>query len=587
MDWIVCLFLSIGIFIYGTINSFLLSGAKNKEKRFLNPVNMLVISTFISSVVMFFPIYNEIFSEDLFHYSKVLLLSIHNSIRLFIGDGEFAVILEYLGNVDEWIATIFSVYAAIVFVVAPILTFGVVLSFFRNMSAYRKYFLGFFRNTYVFSELNEKSLALAESIKKNGKHRLLIFTDVFDNNEEASYELIEKAREIGAICFKKDIQNINFKFHHKRSEHSFFTIGENESENINQSLKLITEYKNRDNTNLYVFASSTDSELLLTSLDKGLVKVRRINDIRSLINKILYDDGMTMFDSALQKGDDKIISAVVIGLGQHGTCMVKALSWFCQMDGYKICVDAFDKDEEAESRFIAQCPELMSSKYNGAEIEGEAHYKINIHSGINVESNTFAESIQKLNDTTYVLIALGSDEVNIRTASYLRMLYERMGCKPIIQAIVFSTVEKEALIGIKNYRGQPYEIDFIGDLKTSYSEEVIIDSELEMAALDRHLRWGKEEDFWKYEYNYRSSVASVIHKKMKVLCKVPGIEKEVRTRSDSELWALRKLEHRRWNAYMRSEGYCFAPERNDLAKTHYCLVPFDELSESDKMKDDD
>ena len=52
MDWVVCLFLSIGIFIYGIINAFFLSGAKNKGKRFLNPVNMLVISTFLASVVM-------------------------------------------------------------------------------------------------------------------------------------------------------------------------------------------------------------------------------------------------------------------------------------------------------------------------------------------------------------------------------------------------------------------------------------------------------------------------------------------------------------------------------------------------------
>ena len=536
---------------------------------------------------MFLPIYNEIFTSGPLHYIKVLLLSIHNSIRLFIVDGEFTIVLEHLVSMEGWVTTVYSVFAAVIFVVAPVLTFGVVLSFFKNMSAYRRYFIGFFKNVYIFSELNDKSLALAESIKKNGKNRLLIFTDVFDNNEESSYELIERAREIGAICFKKDIQNINFKFHHKGSALSFFAIGEDESENIDQSLKLISEYKNRNNTNLYVFSSSTDSELLLSSSDKGQVKVRRINDIRSLINRILYDDGMTIFESARSNGEDKTISAVVVGLGQHGTCMVKALPWFCQMDGYKICVDAFDQEKDAESKFVSQCPELMSPKYNGTKIEGEAQYKINIHSGVNVETAAFAESIMGLTDTTYVLVALGTDEANIKTASYLRMLYERMGCKPIIQAIVFNSGEKEALNGINNYRGQTYDIDFIGDLKTSYSEEVIIDSELEAAALARHLRWGKEEDFWKYEYNYRSSIASAIHKKMKVLCQMPGIEKEVRDRSDAELWALRKIEHRRWNAYMRSEGYCFAPERNDLAKTHYCLVPFDELSESDKMKDDD
>lgn len=38
---------------------------------------------------------------------------------------------------------------------------------------------------------------------------------------------------------------------------------------------------------------------------------------------------------------------------------------------------------------------------------------------------------------------------------------------------------------------------------------------------------------------------------------------------------------------MRSEGYVYGKVRNDLAKMHNCLVPFDELSAADKVKDDD
>jgi hypothetical protein len=50
------------------------------------------------------------------------------------------------------------------------------------------------------------------------------------------------------------------------------------------------------------------------------------------------------------------------------------------------------------------------------------------------------------------------------------------------------------------------------------------------------------------------------------------------------------LEHRRWNAYMRSEGYVFSgstdkKSRNDLAKMHHDLVNFADLSEEEKRKD--
>jgi hypothetical protein len=50
------------------------------------------------------------------------------------------------------------------------------------------------------------------------------------------------------------------------------------------------------------------------------------------------------------------------------------------------------------------------------------------------------------------------------------------------------------------------------------------------------------------------------------------------------------LEHRRWNAYMRSEGYVFSgstdkASRNDMAKMHQDLVEFDRLDEVTKRKD--
>ena len=66
-----------------------------------------------------------------------------------------------------------------------------------------------------------------------------------------------------------------------------------------------------------------------------------------------------------------------------------------------------------------------------------------------------------------------------------------------------------------------------------------------------------------------------------------GIEKVPAERTEEEKHTLRLLEHRRWNAYMRSEGFVYSPKRNNLAKTHHCLVTFDLLSQADKEKDDD
>ena len=232
----------------------------------------------------------------------------------------------------------------------------------------------------------------------------------------------------------------------------------------------------------------------------------------------------------------------------------------------------------------------MDPRYNGVYVDGEAQYYIRIHSGLEVDTKTFADRIQSLKDATYVLVALGDDSLNIQTALRLRMLFEQCGAKPAIQAIVLSSDKRRALEGLRNYRGQPYQIDFIGDLESSCSEKVIIDSELEEEALRRHLRWGNEAEFWGYEYNYRSSIALAIHARAKVLCGIAGAGKPEAQLTEQERTQLETLEHRRWNAYMRSEGYIYSgsPEkssRNDLAKMHHDLVNFDALTEEEKRKD--
>ena len=96
-----------------------------------------------------------------------------------------------------------------------------------------------------------------------------------------------------------------------------------------------------------------------------------------------------------------------------------------------------------------------------------------------------------------------------------------------------------------------------------------------------------EEEFWGSDYNYRSSVASVLHLHHKKNCNMPGSKKAPSERTDGEKELYRVMEHARWNAYVRSEGYVYAPKRDKLAKTHHLLIPFDELPESEKVKDDD
>ena len=586
----ICLIIGILILAAAVISSILTVKVKYEKRRYLRPFNILALGIVIASILIFIPVYKDIFSGHQFCNIKSFIMSVHNTIRLFIVDGDFDIINNFTSTLPLSIAGVYSIYASIIFVITPFFTFGFVLTFFQGVLAYERFVMGFFKDVYVFSELNTESLSLAQSLKENDQKRLIVFTDVYVKDEN-TYELQEKASQLNAICMKKDILEINFNRHSRNKEIKFFIIGDDDKENINHMIKLAEKYGDKKKTWLYQFTDNIETHLSLSMICTKEMKVRCVRQEQALINRILYEDGHRLFENAVRVNDkEKIISIVIVGMGKFGINMLKSLAWFGQMDGYKIQLDVFDKDSLAEDRFKGLCPELMSDKRNGISEEGEAEYRINIHSGVFTDTKEFADEIMRLPYISYAFVALGTDNENIKAALNLRMIFERKKLKPVIQAVVFDSNVKKILTGIKNFRGESYNIEFVGDIESSYTEEVILNSELEREALKRHLLWGEEEEFWRYEYNYCSSIASAIHRKAKEVCNIPGTGKTAEEMTEEEKDIFRMLEHKRWNAYMRSEGYIYSgslekQSRNDIGKMHNNLVSYHLLSAEDKRKD--
>ena len=554
----------------------------------LKPFYVLFAGVLVSASFAFYPACHFMLQEDGGSEFTAALYAVVNAMRAFaIGCEDELLVGITCESVGEfWV--VYRVLLVSLMVIAPFFTFGFAVSLFKNVSAQLRLTMNGNRDAYVFSQLNERSLLLAADIKKNHPQAAVVFAGV---SAESSQELAERAEKLGAILFSKGIVEIGFKLHGAKRQLRFFAIAEDPTENLERTVELVEKYRARENTHVYLFSGEKESEMLLSAMDKGCVKVRRINEVRSLVNRLLYEQGHVLFDSAkAEEAGTKHICAVVVGMGRYGTEVAKALTWFGQMDGYTLDIHIFDKDPQAEARLTALAPELMSEKFNGTNIPGEALYKITVNSGVDVKSADFVRRIQELKNATYVVVALGSDSANIDAAVDLRTYFAQVDRAPVINAIVHNSHQKAALTGIKNYRGQSYDITFIGDLETACSEAVLLNSELEEDALSRHLKWGQEEEFWTYEYNYRSSVASAIHMKARIHCGVPGANKKEGELTLEERDIIEVLEHRRWNAYMRTEGYIYSGSRdkatrNDLAKRHHDLVPFAQLSEEDKRKD--
>ena len=263
--WTACLCLSVGCFLVAVLLALTMGSTGLNKKWGWNLFHVLVVGVFCATLVMFLPVHSGGKAGSLLNLWRTVLLSVFTSIQVFAAGCEFGVVMEGMEGMEACptgLSGVYQAWSATLFVLAPVFTFGFILSLFQNLTAYLRYLNAWFRDVYIFSELNEGSMALAEDVHKNHPRAALVFTDVFEENDERFFELRERAGKLGAICFKKDILVVNFVRHSTRKDLFFLAIGENETENLNHALKLIERYRDRENTRIYVFSTKVESELI-------------------------------------------------------------------------------------------------------------------------------------------------------------------------------------------------------------------------------------------------------------------------------------------------------------------------------------
>ena len=353
-------------------------------------LKVLLVCFFTCGILLHLPMYAAAYAGEHLSWLKALLGAVHHTLRMFVLDGELDPIHEFAMSRPAVWSDLYFGAAIVVYLVSPLLTFSVVLSFFKNLSALWRYAFRRCTELYVFSELNEDSLYLAGSIKAAHPKGLVVFTDVYENESEEFGEQMAAAHRLGAACFKTDIALLRLRRSDRSRPVYFFLLGRDKAENIHQAVLLTRRWGTRSNMHLYLFATGAESELLFQSADPHGMRIRRVNEVRSLVQLLLYQQGEKLFETAapLPEGRHQI-SALLLGLGQYRTEMLKALAWFGQMDGYDLRLTAVDARPNARELFTYRCPELMDRRHNGQRIPGEAQYDIRIHAGMRLESREF------------------------------------------------------------------------------------------------------------------------------------------------------------------------------------------------------
>lgn len=616
---IFCLvFLAISIAILATGISLSLRSHKKAggEQAILSPFHILLIGFFAAAVVIFLPVvYSDGFDGEapFLRVIKTASFSIISAVRVFLVDCDIEIIENVVTDttrVHPVIGGFYSVYSALIFVFGPVLTAGFVLSFFKNASAYLKYFTVRNGEIYYISELNDKSFELAKNIinETSDTRRKIVFFGV-KIGEDADNPLIDEARKLGAICFSKDITEMNFKPHCKNLSRKFYLLSLNEDKNVKSALSLIDSCRrdeeiNTEKTAFYVFATNEGSEVMLDSADNGNMTVRRVNENRNLVLHTLIDEP-GIFSDYIDRDGLKVINALIVGGGKCGVEFMKSLCWCGQLPDYQINIHLVDKDEKLEDKLHAKYTEMIDR--SGVYEYGESYYKLDIHSGIDVNSKKFVDLLDEIGSVSVVFVTLGDDNVNIATSMNLRREIGRLNIKkqykiPTIYTVVYGS-EKNDIVkasgGLKCLGEDDFGIKFIGDIRDRYSPVVIEQAELETIGREIHLSWLNHEKeiirknhedeqkinekieksrlaYHKYEYFRRASIANAVHIKV--------IENLKITFPDGDARSLN--EHNRWNAFMRSEGYLFDQNIKDhLIRTHTDLKRYKGLNKKTQEKD--
>ena len=548
MYWYSFWLIAVAILGFAVIDAIAMLFFRYKRKRVLTSNRALILGTWVSASVMLYPLYLRALEGPIsgVEYIKAGLVSIQHSIRLFAFDGDYMDIVDMAEGLGSEIQTLYTLLGAILYLVAPILMVGLILSFFKNLTSYVHYVFSFLQHTHVFSELNEKSLALAKNIDDTNnrkvvrgkrkyrfwKKALIVFTDVMDKDDEETIELIEEAREMGAILFTKDLESIKYRNRHLSFRKvNFYLISDDEEEKIRHAESIIAEYKYIKYTKLFLFSNNIESKFFLeayTDEDKKNMRLEvvRVNDIRALIYHNLNDNGIKLFENANKLSDGtREIFAVIVGLGQYGMEMLKALLWYSQLPGYRVKIEVFDERDDAESIFEAACPEIKIGEV--VDAEGDMRYTLNI-SKAKYGTREFYDMIMDLNTRetnngikeiknpiTYLFVCLGKDGDNIDAAKGIRNWLANGNVFPCIETVVYDSSLKNRIFS----EFSEQNISIIGDLDGFYSERTVIKSELTGDGLDVHTRWDNSENpnnnYYMNDYNYYSSLASALHRNLR------------------------------------------------------------------------
>lgn len=550
------------------------------------------------------------------------LLRFFYSTQIITLNADYQSILEALPTKSAY--TIFV--KALIFL-APISTLGFIVTFFKNfVSRIAFVYYRLFYDVYIFTELNKKSIHLANDIKKTKKRSRIVFINVEEDNL-----LWQQVSKNNYLVLDYGIPDLIFK---PVKSINLFLISEDEDSNLINGLKLIKCYVKRfrkdinkkkkykdyilTHIHLYIFNDKDDAEIILNNTEKYGIEVSLFKYASQIAYQVAYEHPFYEIEEYNEK------SFLFVGMGKLGIEIFKTLLWsYAENNKQDIKIAIVDKNVDAI---------LSSIKKNMPAIDLSNYQIKSYKSDLNISSIT--NELKELYN--YIVISLGNDTLNINTAINLRahFLSKDMSFsnKPRI-LVNITDIEKASIVReLKTINADSFGKSFVnksvssvnnnsdvlnyslipfGDFETIYSYNFIINNPLNKIAKNINAYYIQRNYIPEYVKNYhfisetdrRQSVAFAIHIKYKLhkleVDSSTGLSnskiEELKSLIDKNIEELMNLEQNRFQMFYRCEGWLPATyeevlqykqitgsHKFPMIKKHPCICSWDELGELDK-----
>ncbi len=391
------------------------------RKNVKSAVRFAGVGVFVSLFFLFYPYTSAVNKPFAVPLSIFQVIS-----SATVGSDPIAVVSVLTEGYDVPFIGVYQAIIIVLHVIAPLFTLGITLSFFANkFSAISYRIRSGSRDSHIFSDVNERTLCLAESIHAADKKSLLVFIGDTEKLEERR-EVFERIRKIGGCILNVMPTEIR---HSLKRTRTYYLLSPSEEDNLKEAISLFDKYDKigGDRIKIWLYSNDDTASVIFDNLDERI-------DIR-LVNEEYLVALELMRSYPLYRGiKNGRLVILILGAGNIGMEILRMSMW-CSCLGENVETEFHVLDIDAEKtarRFEKLCPGMAEK------------YSVKFYSA-DVETSEFGDVLGKV-EPTYIVATLGDEGRNIAACIEMRRMYGFDGEFPLIHVLVDRDDTKETIL---------------------------------------------------------------------------------------------------------------------------------------------